>query len=123
AQGRRHHRAQHRGQRAQPAAGGARIARGTGMTELRLWLARSYGLLLSIVVFIVMFALYFGNFSTDDPAAVILSAANTGVLLALVAMAQTVPVLTAGLDLSVGMIFIMTNCIASALAVGTPLQA
>jgi ribose transport system permease protein len=92
------------------------------MTEFRLWLARSYGLLLSIAVFIVMFTIYFGNFTTDDPAAVILSAANTGVLLALVAMAQTVPVLTAGLDLSVGMIFILTNCIASALVVGTPLQ-
>jgi ribose transport system permease protein len=92
------------------------------MIGFRLWLARSYGLLLSIVVFIVMFALYFGNFSTDDPAAVILSAANTAVLLAFVAMAQTVPVLTAGLDLSVGMIFILTNCIASALVVGTPLQ-
>ena len=92
------------------------------MTELRLWLARSYGMLLSIAVFIVMFSIYFGNFSTDSPSAVILSAANTGVLLALVAMAQTVPVLTAGLDLSVGMIFIMTNCIASAIVVGTPLE-
>ena len=41
------------------------------------------------------------------------TAANKGVLLALVAMAQTLVVITAGIDLSVGMIFILTNCLAS----------
>ena len=41
---------------------------------------------------------------------VVQTAANKGVLLALVAMAQTFVVLTAGIDLSVGMIFILTNC-------------
>jgi ribose transport system permease protein len=46
--------------------------------------------------------------------------ANKGVLLALVAMAQTIPVLTAGIDLSVGMIFVLTNCIASAVLSGPP---
>jgi ribose transport system permease protein len=44
------------------------------------------------------------------------------VLLALVAMAQTLPVLTGGLDLSVGMVFVMTNCLASTLVSGDPLQ-
>jgi ribose transport system permease protein len=33
-------------------------------------------------------------------------------------MAQTLPVLTRGLDLSVGMVFVMANCIASAIVVG-----
>src|SRR6185503_18413149 len=44
------------------------------------------------------------------------------VLLAFVAMAQTIPVLTSGLDLSVGSVFVMTNCLASTLVTGSPLQ-
>ena len=41
------------------------------------------------------------------------TAANKGVLLAIVAMAQTLPVLTSGIDLSVGMVFVLANCLAS----------
>ena len=44
---------------------------------------------------------------------------DRGTKLALVAMAQTLPVLTRGLDLSVGMVFIMANCIASTIVVET----
>jgi ribose transport system permease protein len=50
------------------------------------------------------------------------TAANKAVLLALVAMAQTLPVLTGGLDLSVGMVFVMTNCLASSIVSGEPWQ-
>src|SRR5207302_1217672 len=50
------------------------------------------------------------------------TAANKGALLAFVAIAQTIPVLTSGLDLSVGMVFVMANCLASTLVVGTPVQ-
>ena len=50
------------------------------------------------------------------------TAANKGVLLALVAMAQTLVVLTAGIDLSVGMMFMLANCLASWIVVGSPLQ-
>jgi ribose transport system permease protein len=39
--------------------------------------------------------------------------------LALIAMAQTFVVLTAGIDLSVGMIFTLTNCLASYIVVGS----
>ena len=49
------------------------------------------------------------------------TAANKGVLLAFVAMAQTLVVITAGIDLSVGMIFMLTNCLASWIVVGSPL--
>jgi ribose transport system permease protein len=41
------------------------------------------------------------------------------VLLALVAMAQTLVVITAGIDLSVGMVAVLTNCIASYIVVGS----
>ena len=47
------------------------------------------------------------------------TAANKGVLLALVAMAQTCVVITAGIDLSVGAVFVMSNCLASSIVVGT----
>jgi ribose transport system permease protein len=51
---------------------------------------------------------------------VVQTAANKGVLLALVAMGQTFVVLTAGIDLSVGMIFILCNCLASYVVGGSP---
>jgi len=45
---------------------------------------------------------------------------NESFALIMVSMAQTVPVLTGGLDLSVGPIMTMTNCIASVLVSGNP---
>jgi ribose transport system permease protein len=44
------------------------------------------------------------------------------VLLAIVAMAQTLVVLTSGIDLSVGMVMILANCLASSIVVGSPLM-
>jgi ribose transport system permease protein len=53
---------------------------------------------------------------------VLVTASNKGVLLALIAMAQTLPVLTGGIDLSVGAIVVLTNCLASNLVDGNPRQ-
>ena len=93
------------------------------MRELRLWLGQNYGPVLAIAVFVLMFAIYIGNHSAGLTVPVVTTAANKGVLLALVAMAQTLPILTGGLDLSVGMVFILANCIASNVVVGSPLEA
>src|SRR6266850_6538846 len=90
------------------------------MKELQLWLRRNNGALLAVGVFIAMFGFYNFNHSAGFSVNVLTTAANKGVLLALVAMAQTIPVLTGGLDLSVGMIFVLTNCIASAVLSGPP---
>jgi ribose transport system permease protein len=76
--------------------------------------------LLAFAVFILMFAIYSTNHPAGFSANVVTTAANKGVLLALVAMAQTFVVLTAGIDLSVGMVFLLTNCLASAIVVGSP---
>jgi ribose transport system permease protein len=92
------------------------------MKELRLWLGQNYGALLALVLFIVMFAIYIGNHAAGLTVPVVTTAANKGVLLALVAMAQTLPILTGGLDLSVGMVFIMCNSLASTIVHGTPLE-
>ena len=51
---------------------------------------------------------------------VINTACNKGALLALVAMAQTLPVLTGGIDLSVGTVFMLANCLAASIVVGSP---
>jgi ribose transport system permease protein len=93
------------------------------MTTLRLWLAQNYGILLAVGVFVLMFTLYVSNHPAGLTVPVVTTAANKAVLLALVAMAQTIPVLTGGLDLSVGMIFIMTNSLASTIVIGTPIEA
>jgi ribose transport system permease protein len=74
-------------------------------------------------MFIVIFAVYIAKHQTGWAVPVLTTAANKGVLLAIVAMAQTLPVLTSGIDLSVGMVFVLANCLASHVVVGTPLQA
>jgi ribose transport system permease protein len=119
------------------------------VTSLRLWIAANSAFFLGVGLFVLMFTIYldvppFGTlisalmdalnaaFPSDPPQFVytpaeftpnvLNTAAVKAVLLALVAMAQTVPVLTRGLDLSVGTMFIMTNCIASAVVIGPPLE-
>ena len=89
------------------------------MNDWRFWLAEQRGTLLALGIFVVMFVIYTSNHPAGFTANVVQTAANKGVLLAFVAMAQTLVVLTAGIDLSVGMIFILTNCLASWLVVGT----
>jgi ribose transport system permease protein len=53
---------------------------------------------------------------------VLTSLSNKGVVLALVAMAQTLVVLTGGFDLSAGMILTMASCLASVVVNGSPGQ-
>jgi ribose transport system permease protein len=92
------------------------------MSEWRYWFAEQKGTLLALGIFAVMFVIYTANHPAGFSANVVQTASNKGVLLAFVAMAQTLVVITAGIDLSIGMIFILTNCIASALVVGTPME-
>ena len=79
--------------------------------------------LIAVALFVVIFALYIAKHQVGWTVPVLTTAANKGVLLAIVAMAQTLVVLTGGIDLSVGMVFVLANCLASHLVVGTPLQA
>ncbi|MDX8491311.1 ABC transporter permease [Mesorhizobium sp. VK22B] len=92
------------------------------MRDWRYWLAEQRGTLLAFAILIVMFAIYSANHPAGFTANVVQTAANKGVLLAFVAMAQTLVVITAGIDLSVGMIFTLTNCMASWLVIGTGLE-
>src|SRR5881227_500817 len=89
------------------------------MTDWRYRLAEQRGTLLAAGLFLVMFVIYVANHPAGFTANVVQTVANKGVLLALVAMAQTLVVLTSGIDLSVGMIFILCNCLASYLVAGS----
>jgi ribose transport system permease protein len=99
------------------------------MKEFRFWFAEQRGTLLALAIFLVMFAVYLTNhpailnngYTVAGVGNVVQTAANKGVLLALVAMAQTFVVLTAGIDLSVGAVFILANCLGSYIVVGSPL--
>ncbi len=88
----------------------------------RLWLSQNYGALVAFVVFIIMFSVFIGFHSAGLTVPVVNTAANKAVLAALTGMAQTIPVLTGGLDLSIGMIMVLTNVIASTIVIGNPLQ-
>lgn len=90
------------------------------MNGLRLWLSRNGRALFALALFLSMFCIYVIKNGVGLKMGLVTAVANKGVLLALIAMAQTIPVLTAGIDLSVGMIFVLTNCIASAVLSGPP---
>jgi ribose transport system permease protein len=92
------------------------------MTTSGYFFSENKGTIAAFVTALAFFIIYVSNHQAGLTANVAATAANKGVLLALVAMAQTLPVLTAGLDLSVGMVFVLTNCLASALVFGTPLE-
>jgi ribose transport system permease protein len=98
--------------------------------DWRFWLAEQRGTLMALGIFVVMFTIYIVNhpaianqgFTVTAVGNVVQTAANKGVLLAFVAMAQALVVITAGIDLSVGMIFTLTNCLASWIVVGNPVM-
>ena len=86
------------------------------------WLREHKGTLLAFAGFVVMFTIYATNHPAGLDANVATTAANKGVLLAIVAMAQTLVVLTSGIDLSVGAVMVLANCLASGIVVGSPLM-
>lgn len=88
--------------------------------DARYWLAAHRGPMLAAALFAAMFAVFVVEHPAGFSADIINTAANKGVLLALVAIAQTLPVLTSGLDLSVGSVFVLTNCVASTALTGSP---
>ena len=90
------------------------------MSDWRFHLRDARATLSALAVFVLLFALYTLNHPAGFSANVVQTAANKGVLLAFVAVGQTFVVLTAGIDLSVGSVFILADCLASVLVTGTP---
>ncbi|MEZ2126824.1 MULTISPECIES: ABC transporter permease [unclassified Sinorhizobium] len=90
--------------------------------EWRFWYVQHKGTLFAAALFAVMFLIYVGNHPAGFTPNVVQTASNKAVLLAFVAIAQALVVITAGIDLSAGMVLVLCNCLASWLVVGTPLQ-
>jgi ribose transport system permease protein len=74
----------------------------------------------AFLVFAIMFLLFSVKQQNGLSVPVLTSLSNKGVVLALVAMAQTLVVLTGGFDLSAGMILTMASCLASVVVNGSP---
>lgn len=92
------------------------------MNELRVRLSQNAALLTAIAIFILFYVFYNMNHPRGFSVAVLIQNSNEVFTLAMVAMAQTVPVLMGGLDLSVGAIMTLVNTIASHLLNGSPMQ-
>jgi len=96
------------------------MARRTRLGDWILRLQRRSGLIGAIALFAGMYLAYQAGHPRGFTSQVFIQNANEGMALALIAMAQTVPVLMAGLDLSVGAVMTLVACLASHLLTGSP---
>jgi ribose transport system permease protein len=92
------------------------------MRGLRLAVAQNRGFVGACLLLAVIYLGYHAMHPRGFSAAVLVQNANESVAIGFVAMAQTVPVLMGGLDLSVGAVMTLATCIASELVNGSPAQ-
>jgi ribose transport system permease protein len=85
-------------------------------------IAQNRGFAGALALFAVLFVTYNLLHPRGFSSAVFVQNANEAVAIAFVAMAQTVPVLMRGLDLSVGAVMTLTACVASYLLTGSGLD-
>ena len=86
------------------------------------WLFQNLGLATALLLLAVLYLTYNMMHPRGFSSAVAIQNANETVAIAFVAMAQTLPVLLGGLDLSVGAVMTLTNCIASEVVNGSPAE-
>ncbi|WP_439627035.1 ABC transporter permease [Shinella sp.] len=89
---------------------------------MKILTSRHMPVLLGAAVFIIVLAVYLAVHPRGISSFVIQSYANSAAPVALAALAQTFPVLTGGLDLSVGGMVALTNALASELVQGSPVE-
>jgi ribose transport system permease protein len=90
--------------------------------DLKLRLSQSVGLLVALALFVVLYTIYSTLHPKGWSVDVFVQNSNESFALILVSMAQTVPVLTGGIDLSVGPMMTLTNCVASTVVSGSPFE-
>jgi ribose transport system permease protein len=100
----------------------ARPAPGGALRELPWRLRRHSGPLIALGLFAVLFGVFLSLHPRGLTVPVMTLVANQGVALAFAAAAQTMVVLIGGLDLSVGAVVALSNCVASVVVNGTPAQ-
>jgi ribose transport system permease protein len=92
------------------------------MRDLKLRLSQSVGLWVAVGLFAILYVIYNTLHPKGWSLDVLTQNSNESFALIMVSMAQTVPVLTGGIDLSVGPMMTLANCIASNVVSGTPIQ-
>jgi ribose transport system permease protein len=91
-------------------------------SDLAIRLKQNAGLVGAVSIFTVLYLFYNLAHPKGFSAPVLVQNADEAFSLALLAMAQTLPVLAGGLDLSVGAVMTLVNCLASLLVVGSPVE-
>jgi ribose transport system permease protein len=86
------------------------------------FLPQNRAFLFAVVLLLVIYTLYHVLHPRGFSTAVFVQNGNESVAIGFVAMAQTLPVLLGGLDLSVGAVMTLAACIASHLLDGSPAQ-
>ena len=92
------------------------------MKNWQLFIKQRQGLWVAIALFVGFYGLYSFQHPRGFSASLIGQNANESFVLVTAAMAQTVPIITGGLDLSVGAVITLVNCLASTLLEGSQLQ-
>jgi ribose transport system permease protein len=92
------------------------------ITKIKASILRNRGFTGAFVLFAILFLSYQSMHPRGFSTAVLVQNSNEVVALAFVAIAQTIPVLMGGLDLSVGAVMTLTNTVASHVVTGSPLQ-
>ena len=89
-------------------------------SDLAIRVRQNFAFLTAVALFGAIYLFYHLAHPKGFSSAVLVANSDEAFTLALVAMAQTVPVLAAGLDLSVGALMTMVGCFASYLLSGAP---
>ena len=91
------------------------------MSDISIKLRQNLGLILAIGLFLIIYGTYNFNHPKGFTPQILIQNSNEVLVLIMVAMAQTVPILMGGLDLSVGAVMTLVNCLGSHLLVGGPM--
>jgi ribose transport system permease protein len=91
-------------------------------SDLAVAIRQNGGLVAALGLFVVLWVAYNVFHPRGFSPQVMIQNANEAFSLSLVAMAQTLPVLAGGLDLSVGAVMTLVGCIASHLLSGSPAE-
>ena len=89
---------------------------------MKRWLSQNRGFAAATLLFAALYLVYQILHPRGFSTAVLVQNSNELVAIGFVAMAQTVPVLVGGLDLSVGAIMTLASCVASVMVNGTPAE-
>jgi len=91
------------------------------MADMVLRLRHNSGGLIALALFVILIVVFIGIHPRFNTLA-LEATANQGAALALVSMGQTLPILTGGLDLSIGAVMALSNSVASEMLTGSPVE-